>query len=840
MGISASLRTFGLPGVVLALIAALLAAGTVEPASASAPQRGGPVVTWEPSAISVEVEPGGMTLVDLDLHLRESVDDARLEATPSLADMVTLPDVPPGRWDAGERPLTLAVGAPAAAEAGDRKGGTVHLRTGERTISRPLRIDVTVTEAEPGDTHERHLRPSPARFVETEVGAVLFDEVLVAPDPERGAPEVLIDATATRHDATVVGGLPELGLFQLRIPTASSLGDLHATWSAIEADDDVEYAGPYLLQSLASEHLPDDPEWDTWSEAGGNNWHLKAIDAPEAWRDETGSPDVRVAVIDVDFDPEHEDLDFRSIVGDRITGIGHGTHVAGTACATGDNGVGVTGVAWECDLLAYEIGAGGPAIDPVLAANSMVAAARSQADVVNMSFGVEACAALQDPQLRATVEANERLYRLGVSRAEVHHRPLWVASAGNRECDRDDLPPASLSAAFPRSFLSVAATDRDGDLSNFSNHGPNTTNVAAPGGRAPSWMFFGGQGIHSTLPSGCSFFRWLCGSRYGEMAGTSMAAPQVTGAAALMFSANSSLTAEQARQCMIASTSDGRTVAGHGFNEINVASAVACAQRTDGAPELDLPEEVDIVFSIDLTGSMGGVLTTVKNEIGDTLERLQELAPDTDFRFAVTTFEDYPGYYDSTSCGSGYAATYGSFTDEPFRIDQSLTGDVETIATTVNGLTLGNGADLPESYGRVLWELAQDDTGADLEYREEALTLVVMFGDDLPHDPDLHAAFPDGAAPAIPQDLGIDPGRSGTINCGGDDIRFHEDALGSLQQHDIRLLYVNNSRHDSYIEAWNYWSSLTGGASVRIDPGGTEDGGLTLVIANLIAAIESS
>jgi hypothetical protein len=165
---------------------------------------------------------------------------------------------------------------------------------------------------------------------------------------------------------------------------------------------------------------------------------------------------------------------------------------------------------------------------------------------------------------------------------------------------------------------------------------------------------------------------------------------------------------------------------------------------------------------------------------------------------------------------------------------------VETIATTVNGLTLGNGADLPESYGRVLWELAQDDTGADLEYREEALTLVVMFGDDLPHDPDLHAAFPDGAAPAIPQDLGIDPGRSGTINCGGDDIRFHEDALGSLQQHDIRLLYVNNSRHDSYIEAWNYWSSLTGGASVRIDPGGTEDGGLTLVIANLIAAIESS
>lgn len=834
-------RLAALGGVFL-LLATLVPSG---PANATErhrrhPHRSGREIVWRPSRLVADVEAGGATTVDVTLHVRRPLKNVRLEASKSLRAVVDMPDMPEGIVAPGKRPLTLVVGSPLGKRQ-RRISGSIRLRRGRHTIGKPLHVSIRVKPPAPGAALDRVLRASPARLVDTPVGQVVVDEILVAPNPSVSEPLQVVQEIARRHGAVVIGSAQEPGIYQLRIPELRSLAALRSAWKELEAENDVAFAGPRLLTQLSEESYPDDREWDDWQADGGNNWHLKAIAAPEAWNDETGSDDVTVAIIDVDFDRSHEDLDFTSVTGDRVAGVGHGTHVAGTACADGNNGLGVSGVAWRCDLRGYEVGAGGSSIDSLLAAQSMVAAARDNADVVNMSFGLNACEEIvTNPVIRDIAEGNERLYRFAVAQAETLHEPLWVTSAGNADCGLDVIPPANLSSAFPRTFMSVAATNMDGELSNFSNHGPATTSVAAPGGQASErsflWFGLGAESIFSTLPASCSFVVWFCGSRYGDMAGTSMAAPQVTGTAALLFSARPALTAAQAKQCLVRSTKDGRQITGHPFNEIDVSSAVRCAKSVGDGPVLDLPAEVDVVFAIDLTGSMGGVLSTVKAQASDVVENLRNLAPDTDFRFGVTSFEDYEGFFDSRACGSNYAATYGSSGDVPFEVAQPLTADTDNVGGVVADLQLGSGDDSPESYARALWELAQDDN--DLGYRGEALKLVVMFGDDLPHDQNLHRGFPDdGPLPDIPVDTGIDPGRDGQIDCGDGDIEFYNDALGALESRDIRLLFVNNAFSDAYAEAWNFWASVTGGASVRIAPDGSVgDGGLPALVAELIAA----
>jgi subtilisin family serine protease len=830
-------------GLICLLVLAFLTTTTVE---ASGRSGGSDNVSWDPSRLDVEVVPAGMVGAEVSVTLPTALEDVHLRVTPSLDGIAAFTTSELERVEAGTYVFSVALGAPEDARVGRSYGGTIHLRAGDRTIAPPLQVRVRVVAPSPGAEANEILQPAPARLMETGFGWVVADEVLVGPDPDDSDPEATVRAVAQRHGAELIGAARGVGVFQMRIPRATGLSELRAAWEAFEADEAVAYAGPHLIGQVADVRLPNDPEYDSWDEdnPAGNNFHFEAIRAPSAWAQETGSADVPVAIIDKDFDPEHEDLTFASVSGARHSGYGHGTHVAGLACADGNNGIGVAGVAWRCDLRAYEIGSPHheAAIDLLLGAEAMVEAVRDGARVVNMSWGVGPPCELWDaiPEARETAEASRRLFMRAASQAERHADALWVAAAGNSACGDEDLyTPANLTHNFPTSFVSVGATDRDGQLSSFSNFTASTT-LAAPGGREGGFFGIGKQEIFSTLPTSCRLFGWFCGSRYGGMMGTSQAAPQVAGTTALMFSARPSLTVAQARQCLIRSTQDGRQVPGQDFHEINAAEALACAKRIGDEPELDLPPTVDLVFAMDLTGSMGGVLNTVKSETSDVLANLRDRAPATDFRFGVVSFEDYPGRYDSRGCGSTYAATYGSAQDEPFRIDESLAASSEDIDAAVNAMSLGDGGDLPESYGRVLWELGQSDTADELGWRDDALKLVVMFGDDVPHDTDLHRGFPAENVPTIPRDTGVDPGRSGNVDCGGDDIDFYDDALATMQSEEIRLLFVNNSRRAAYQEAWAFWAAETGGAAIQIDNRGVVgERGLTGIIVDLIVAADT-
>lgn len=244
-------------------------------------------------------------------------------------------------------------------------------------------------------------------------------------------------------------------------------------------------------------------------------------------------------------------------------------------------------------------------------------------------------------------------------------------------------------------------------------------------------------------------------------------------------------------------------------------------------PGCGLPPEVDMVFALDLTGSMSEEIDEVKAQIGTILTNLEADFDTSDFRWGVISYMDYEGYF-SGEC-TGYAATYGNPGDVPYRLDQDLTDNSGVIVTTVNGLTLGSGGDGPQSYATVFWEAANPAGSDPPSWRPDALKLLVNFGDNLPHDTNLKAGL--SPPPSGPSDTGVDPGPNGDI-CeveDNDDIDFQDDGLQAMIDNEIRLLHIDSSLQCEYVEGepipipdssyepyWRPWAESTNGEYAAI------------------------
>ncbi|HIL97803.1 MAG TPA: LEPR-XLL domain-containing protein, partial [Pseudomonadales bacterium] len=262
------------------------------------------------------------------------------------------------------------------------------------------------------------------------------------------------------------------------------------------------------------------------------------IDAPEAWDITTGSRDVVVAVIDSGVDYTHPDLaaniwtnpgevagdgidndlngfiddvhgwDFRNNDADPMDDNSHGTHVAGIIGAVGNNDLGVTGVAQQTSIMALKFldsRNSGFASDAVRAIN--------YATMMNREHDVPV-GILNNSWVSTTTSVG--LYS-SVKSAEAQDI-LVVAAAGNagyRGHNIDESPHFPASYNLPN-VLSVAASDSYNNIARFSNYGPDTVDIAAPG-----------TSIYSTYPTSLG--------EYGYDSGTSMAAPHVSGTAALVW-----------------------------------------------------------------------------------------------------------------------------------------------------------------------------------------------------------------------------------------------------------------------------------------------------------------
>ncbi len=238
---------------------------------------------------------------------------------------------------------------------------------------------------------------------------------------------------------------------------------------------------------------------------------------------------------------------------------GHGTHTFGTIAAVGDNRIGVAGVAWKASVIPVKIfdDNGNGASDSVIA-KAIHYAVDAGSRVSNNSWGA------------AAGEEGDTLYR-AIDYARAHNH-VFVAAAGNDRVNND----TSSHASFPASYdldnvLSVAASTYYGYLASFSNYGVNSVDLAAPG-----------DSILSTAPGG----------KYQYLSGTSMAAPHVTGAIALMLAKRPTLTATQITNKIVATVNElspfSRTTVSGG--ELNPAGAVGVNTNTTEAASAAPPK----------------------------------------------------------------------------------------------------------------------------------------------------------------------------------------------------------------------------------------------------------
>ena len=258
--------------------------------------------------------------------------------------------------------------------------------------------------------------------------------------------------------------------------------------------------------------------------------------------------------------------DFVNDDNDPIDDHGHGTHVAGTIGASGSNGVGVAGVNWNVQIMPLKfIGANGQgtaddAVRAILYATRMGAVASN-----NSWGGEEFSQALED----AIADADA-------------HGSLFVAAAGNSAKNTDTTPDYPSGFDLPN-VLTVGATDQNDVRAWFSNYGKQSVDLAAPG-----------TNIYSTWPGGIY--------RFSE--GTSMAAPHVTGVAALAKAAFPSASAVGLKALILRTADQNASFAGLSTTggRLNARAAVTCGSGAQAWIESPAPGfEVDFGKPVSVT-----------------------------------------------------------------------------------------------------------------------------------------------------------------------------------------------------------------------------------------------
>src|SRR4030042_4382181 len=135
------------------------------------------------------------------------------------------------------------------------------------------------------------------------------------------------------------------------------------------------------------------------------------------------------------------------------------------------------------------------------------------------------------------------------------------------------------------------------------------------------------------------------------------------------------------------------------------------------------PARGDILFCVDLTGSMGGILTAVKTQAISIMNGVRAITPNT--KFGVVSHIDTPNFY--SYCGDSSA--YGSGTDYSYHLNLPLTSSIAAVSAAINSLTLGFGNDTPESYLRCLYESYADTA---VGWRLNSKKIWLGFGDNIP------------------------------------------------------------------------------------------------------------
>lgn len=352
-----------------------------------------------------------------------------------------------------------------------------------------------------------------------------------------------------------------------------------------------------------------EPNWVYFASATPNDpnaaaeYSIGTLGLTSAWDRTSGSADVKVAVIDTGVDYTHPDLieniarntaeipangidDDRNGYIDDYLGFNlvdrngdpfdfneHGTHVAGTIGAVGNNGVGIVGMNWRVGIVPVRVldESGAGSIADIVAGIEYAVARGSR--IINLSLGGADYSTIFEQAIDAAKDADV----------------LTVVASGNESSVND------FFETFPANFkgsniISVAAVDEGNALAYFSNIGPETVDLAAPG-----------VGILSTVPGG----------GYDSFDGTSMATPHVSGVAALLLSLNPRFSYLDLRKLLLETVTTTNELSG-----LVVTGGVLNAERAVNAALGRSATRLSLRFGVKLSRSGSSLVVFVRDRDG--------------------------------------------------------------------------------------------------------------------------------------------------------------------------------------------------------------------------------
>lgn len=611
---------------------------------------------------------------------------------------------------------------------------------------------------------------------------------------------------ANQYDAKIIDSMEDAGIYCFKFEKAMSMEEIEKNAKSLKKSASVEDAFVNLV-SVSEEDVEDkdavypNDEWDKpwwvtnlWDVGTprDSNWGVEAIHAPEAWAYLDELEEVNVGLIDFLPNGQHEDLEIkglRTTVNESTNyyeteefellateADDHGTHVAGTIGAKYNNRKGISGILGDKGNMYYSVVAGRE-VDCLYSSYEYVRAISALVEndvrVINISLNTVRTIGFAATQgnkaaieyIKSHAKVVEKMLSRLIERIEKNNGKDFVLciSAGNINGHTyykdnsswvgyvEDVAPSIFSKGYKggalaqyNNFMSYIENEKVKDriivVGSVGIDNPKSTNkytrykysdFACIGERVD--VVAPGEDIYSLKKDG-----------YKSEDGTSMAAPHVSGVAGLAFAANPALTGPQVK-AMVTSLTSGRYFFGDvSRGMVDAEKVVKFALDTkDGkaAPVTNKRAGLDLCFVVDTTGSMGDDIDNAKENMVDILTKLSEKT--SNYQVALV---DYRDFADRTSYSEDY----------PAKIQLEFSSDQEEIKEAINGLSLGNGGDGPETvYSGIAEALS-------LKWRDNAKRVIIILGDAKPLDPEPYTdyTYDDVLLALYNADVGIDTEKS--------------------------------------------------------------------------------
>jgi subtilisin family serine protease len=490
--------------------------------------------------------------------------------------------------------------------------------------------------------------------VSTPASAKKFNAGRILVQSKAGLSKDKLDRLLNTHGGKRVSEISQIRVHVVQVPSGAE----EAVAEALSHNPVIEFAEVDGIAPLSQ--TPDDPYFP-------NQWHHTVVETPAAWDVATGAG-VTIAILDTGVDGTHPDLAARMVSGwntyegnsNSSDVYGHGTKVAGTSVAIGNNALGVTGMAPNSLIMPIRISALDGTASYSAAANGLTWAADHGARVANISYVMNGSLTVQN--------AAQYLKNKG---------GLTVNSAGNYG--------VLDSTSANDTMITVSATDGSDNRTSWSSFGPYV-DLSAPG-----------AGIYTTT----------VGGGYAAVSGTSFSSPLTAGVIALMMSANPSLSPAQLTSILFSTARDIGDAGWdqyYGHGRVNAAAAVQAAKaastnvRDTDAPSVSISEPtggatLSGVVSVNASASDSSGVSRVELYANGNLVGTDSAAP---YSFSLDTTLLSEGAVTISAKALDAAGNLASASVTAVVRNAPVTADTSAPTVTIlnpkNGSTLGRGS----------------------------------------------------------------------------------------------------------------------------------------------------